>query len=402
MENKIDMLNITLKEVVTHNHMYISQNKCLNSVDYKYSVQEYTGLSIVKTEETLNILASGRIPEIKNTDYCFIRERGKPRKIVPICIDDRVLQRCLCDYALLPAIKGKLIYDNGASTKDKGVDFARERTMKFIEDAKRRYRTNNLYVLKFDIKSYFDSITHKQCYRVLNELFEDKQIVNVIMGIIESYKMIDINKIKDEAERQREIERLYNHEYVGICLGSQISQIMALAVLNKFDHYIKDKLGVKFYIRYMDDGIIISDNKEELNNILKILYGEISRYDLQFNDKKTFITKTSKGFTFLKVKYRIKSSGAVVRTLDESGITRMRRKLKKFKIKVDEGKMEMDDVFASMQSWMAHAKIAESYHAVDNMMKLYDELFGGYRLSKKFYKAHPEYNCKRKKKAIWR
>ena len=61
MENKIDMLNITLKEVVTHNHMYISQNKCLNSVDYKYSVQEYTGLSIVKTEETLNILASGRI-----------------------------------------------------------------------------------------------------------------------------------------------------------------------------------------------------------------------------------------------------------------------------------------------------------------------------------------------------
>lgn len=394
--NKRPKKPIILEDVVTDKHMSESLRKCLNSVDYKYSVQEYTGFSPIRNRNTVQTVLQGGIPEIRNTDYCVIRERGKERVIVPICIDDRVLQRTLCDYALLPALEGKLIYDNGASTKDKGVDFARDRTSKFIEDAKRRLRTNELYVLKFDVKSYFDSIPHTECLRVLNELFDDKRLVDLIIGIIESYKMIDINQIQDKEQKQREIERLRNHEYVGICLGSQISQIMALAVLNKFDHYIKDKLGVKFYIRYMDDGIIILDNKEELNRILNLLYGEIERYGLKFNDKKTFIVKASKGFTFLKVKYTITATGKVIKRLDKSGITRMRRKLKKYKNKLDAGEMNMDDIYFSMQSWLAHAKIAHSSHAVDNMMKLYDDMFGGYRLSKKFYKAHPEY--KRKKK----
>ena len=64
----------------------------------------------------------------------------------------------------------------------------------------------------------------------------------------------------------------------------------------------------------------------------------------------------------------------------------MRRKLKKFKIKVDNGVMELDDVYNSMQSWLSHAKLAQSYHTVKSMLKLYDELFGGYKITKMYFR----------------
>lgn len=59
----------------------------------------------------------------------------------------------------------------------------------------------------------------------------------------------------------------------------------------------------------------------------------------------------------------------------------MRRKLKKYVAKVENGDMTLDDVYASMQSWLAYAKIANSYHTVNSMLKLYDELFGGYKIT---------------------
>ncbi len=84
---------------------------------------------------------------------------------------------------------------------------------------------------------------------------------------------------------------------------------------------------------------------------------------LTFNEKKTKIVKATKEFSFLKIKYRVVGK-RLVKTLVRSGIVRMRRKLKKFKIKVDHGVMELDDVYNSMQSWLAHAKLAQSYHTV--------------------------------------
>ena len=62
----------------------------------------------------------------------------------------------------------------------------------------------------------------------------------------------------------------------------------------------------------------------------------------------------------------------------------MRRKLKKFKGLVDAGKMSLEDVYASMQSWLEHARIAKSYQTRKRMLKLYDELFGGYKITRKY------------------
>lgn len=86
----------------------------------------------------------------------------------------------------------------------------------------------------------------------------------------------------------------------------------------------------------------------------------------------------------MKVRYRVTPSGKIVRTMAKSGIVRMRRKLKKFSGLVGSGRMTIDDVYNSMQSWVAHSYVAQSYHARKNMFKLYNELFNGYKITRKY------------------
>jgi hypothetical protein len=176
----------------------------------------------------------------------------------------------------------------------------------------------------------------------------------------------------------------------GICLGSQISQILALVVPNELDHFIKDKMQMKRYIRYMDDGIIIHKDKEFLKKLYEKMKVICNKLGLTFNAKKTKIVKATKGISFLKIKYRVVGK-KLIKTLVRSGIVRMRRKLKKFKKKVDNGTMKLDDVYNSIQSWLTHAKLAKSYHTVKSMLKLYDDLFGGYKITKRYFR-----NLKRK------
>ena len=391
----MEQKQITLENVITVANYIDALKECRKAVGYKFSVQNYIAHGLFYIGQTVNIIRSGKIPAVKNTDHVTISERGHKRVITPIRIEDRVTQRVLCDKVLVPLAEKKMIYDNGASVKGKGTDFSRRRMNEHIEAAKRRWGADNVYALKFDFKSFFASIPHAQCFRVLDELIEDKRLRDLIIGIIESYQLDDVKRIKDPELRKKETRSLLAHEKVGICLGSQISQVMALLVPTDFDHFIKDKLGLKFYVRHMDDGVILLNDKNELARIRELLKEEAAKYGLTLHPKKTKIVKLTKGFTFLKVKYRI-SNGKTVKTLVRSGIVRMRRKLKKLSRMVGKSKTTKDDVYASVQSWAAHARIARSYHAVRNMMKLYDELFGGYRITYRYWRIHKDIKRKRK------
>lgn len=397
IESCKNMEQITLENVITVANYIEALKACKKAVGYKFSVQNYIAHGLFYIGQTVSIIRAGKIPAVKNTEQVTISERGHKRVITPIRIEDRVTQRVLCDNVLTPLAEKKMIYDNGASVKGKGTDFSRRRMNEHIEAAKRRWGADNIYVLKFDFKSFFDSIPHAQCFRVLDELIEDKRLRDLIMGIIESYQLEDIRRIEDPALREMEMKRLLAHEKVGICLGSQISQIMALLVPNDFDHFIKDKLGIKYYVRHMDDGVILLNDKKELAHIRGLLKDEAAKYGLTLHPKKTQIVKLTKGFTFLKVRYRA-SCGKTIKTLVRSGIVRMRRKMKKFAGMVGKTRLTADDIYASVQSWTAHAKVAKSYHVVKSMMRLYDELFGGHRMTRLYWRKHK--GIKRKRKVL--
>lgn len=149
---------------------------------------------------------------------------------------------------------------------------------------------------------------------------------------------------------------IQNFGDVGLGLGSQVSQIAALALPNRIDHYIKDVLGMKYYARYMDDGCIISESKEKLEICLRELRRLCAEHGIRLNPKKTQIIKLTRGFTFVKVRFRYGANGKVVRRATYKGIRHMREKLRIFRRWVDSGRMTAADVETSLVSWRGHMK----------------------------------------------
>ena len=114
----------------------------------------------------------------------------------------------------------------------------------------------------------------------------------------------------------------------------------------------------------------------------------VGKLGLHFNERKTHITHIKRGFTFLKIKYNVSPSGAIIRRLTRGGITRMRRKLRAFTKLVESGAMTYDDVYNSIQSWLGHAQLANSYTTQKCMLAKYNQLFGGYKITRSYYKRN--------------
>jgi hypothetical protein len=379
-----------LDKIFTIDNYNEAVNVCKKGVMWKATAQKYVKHSAQNGLKILDTYREGNIIPLSKMKKEVIRERGKERVITPIMFCDRVPQRMICDNSLVPVISQTLIIDNCASMPGKGVNYARNRIDEYLEKSRALWG-NDYYALVTDFKSFFDSIPHITCYNVLNKCYDNAKMVDLLMKIIKSYQEQEIknNKRLSDKEKNNRLQALNNLQSKGICLGSQVSQMMALLVPNEVDHYIKDKEGVKFYIRYMDDCIILHNDKEYLQQLYNNMKIVVESLGLKFNEKKTKILKITKGFKFLKIHYRM-SGNKIIRTLDRTTITRHRRKLKKFKTLVENGRMTLDDVYNSMQSWLAHCKYTKnSYHSKKQMLKLYNELFDGYKITKQYFKYNP-------------
>ena len=123
------------------------------------------------------MLSARRLPRFSSGKEIGICERGKKRIITPIHIKDRIIQKVLCDHILVPVLSKKLIYDNGACIKGKGVSFSRRRVKEHLLKAIREYGTD-FYVLCFDFKDFFNSVPHKTCREVLEKYLAEEDAVD--------------------------------------------------------------------------------------------------------------------------------------------------------------------------------------------------------------------------------
>ena len=279
-----------------------------------------------------------------------IFERGKHRHIKSVRIEERVVQRCLCDYCIVPVLSRSFIYDNGATLKNKGYDFAINRVHVHLQQHIREHGANG-YVLLFDFSKFFDNISHEEIKSVLREKFRDQRILKLIFHFIDAFGDI------------------------GLGLGSQISQVLALAAGNKLDHFIKEQLRVKHYVRYMDDGWLLHESKEFLQQCLERIKEKCKEYGLVLNERKTHIVKLARGFTFLKVKYFVTETGKIIRKISAESVTRERRKLKKLKNRLDRNLLAFMDAAQSYKSWDGHASRFDSHKTRQSMNDLFTDLF---------------------------
>lgn len=345
--------------VFSYEHLYHSYKMCRKGVAWKSSVQKYITQAPLNVLNTYNRLHNSKFKTSGFYEFDLM-ERGKLRHIKSVTIGERVVQRCLCDYALVPMIGRTFIYDNGACMKDKGYTFASKRLTRHLHQYYRKHGSNG-YVLLFDFSKFFDRVSHALVKKIVRDKFTDKRIINLTEHFIDAFG-----------------------GDAGLGLGSQISQILALASANRLDHYIKERAGIKYYARYNDDGYLIHHSKQHLEKCLKAIKIMCKRLGITLNTKKTQIVKLSHGFTFLKVRYFLLSSGRVIKKLGHKSIVRMRRKMKAFVARVRAGIMSNDDVYQSWQSWRAYARNFNAYHSIQSMGKLYNRLF---------VFAPPEYGC---------
>ena len=267
-ENKAQKRKIKMQQydnyesLITYTNFCYAFRKCLRNVSWKYSVQAYKQSAAYEITDIISRLLKEDYPELRDIIIKDIYERGKRREIHSVHIRDRVPQRALCDKALLPLLKDTLIYDNSASLEGKGTDFTRKRMSLHLIKAIKEYGTD-FYVLKYDFKNFFNSIPHKLCRDVLSKYISDERIVWMTMEVIKSYSRVDVKKSDlSPEEKQKQLKLIDNDLFTGLCLGSQVSQVMALIVANELDHFVKDKCGFKHYIRYMDDVVVIAKTKQ--------------------------------------------------------------------------------------------------------------------------------------------
>lgn len=341
-------MNYDFDKVFTFKRLYLSYKKCRRGVGWKPSVQAFNSNICLNVYRLYKVIKSG---EFKSRGFHVFEvwERGKRRTIKSVTVRERVLQRCLCDYCLVPALSKSLIYDNGASVKGKGYTFHLDRMEHHLRQHYARYGSAG-YIVRVDFRHYFDSIPHNLIDRIYRRYIDDQRLTDLSMQLIRDFGD------------------------VGLGLGSQVSQITAVAAPNELDHYAKEVLHLKFYARYMDDIYAILPTLDEAETALKGIIEKAESMGFTINEKKTKIRPIN-NTEFIKVKWILTDDGKVIRKPAHSSYVRMRRKLKKYKQKADSGIMTAEDVRTSWQSWKGYMKKKASYNYVRELENMIREIY---------------------------
>lgn len=274
----------------------------------------------------------------------------KERVVMSNSYKDKVVQHALCDNVLEPVFTHSFIQDNYASQKNKGTHYGLDRLAEFM---RRFYRKNGVdgWVLKCDITKYFYSIKHDALKSLIRKFIDDADVLRLLDMIIDS-----------------------TEGNVGIPIGNQTSQLFALLYLNGMDHFIKEKLGVKFYGRYMDDFYLIHEDKEFLRHCWREIEAHVNNLGLTLNQK-TNIFPLKNGLDFLGFHSYLTETGKVIRKVRQKSKNNARRKLKKMKRLIDNGKITPQTVAQSYQSWRSHAGHGNCYRLIQRMDGYYAEIF---------------------------
>ena len=339
----------SLEEVFSYENLYKAGKKCVRGVSWKASVQNYRRKMISNTYKLYKDVQNDKF-KFSKPHVFWINERGKERKIQSQKIVERVLQRALCDNVIVPLYDNSFIYDNAANRVGKGMDHTLNRVNCHMQRYFKKYG-NNGYVVTCDFHDFFNSVPHDVVYK-------------------ENEKRIFAPKIRRIANMCMEI-----YGDVGFGLGAHTSQIYTNIAISPLDHYIKDKLRIKEYGRYVDDFYFFAETKKEAHKILNKIRIKVKELGLELNEKKTKIQKFSSGFKFLKTKFFCTETGKVIRKLNRKSSVRMRRKLKIFKNWVDLGKFTKEQAINAYYSWRGYASHCNCYSIINKMDKFVIFLF---------------------------
>jgi retron-type reverse transcriptase len=210
--------------------------------------------------------------------YAFNISDPKPRNIHKANVRDRLLHHAIY-HKLYPFFDPKFIHDSYSCRKWKGTHKAIQR-FKTFANKRSKNNTRTLWMLKCDIRKFFESIDHGVLITILKSNITDMNVIDLLSRVITSFHSTEKGK--------------------GLPLGNLTSQLLVNVYMNTFDQFIKHKLKVKHYIRYADDFVLMHEDKDFLKDMLqKMQYFLKEKLKLDIHPHKTHLKTYTSGVDFL-------------------------------------------------------------------------------------------------------
>ena len=299
----------------------------------------------------------------------FILRDPKTRKISKSDFRDRVVHHAICNI-ISPFYDKRFISDSFANRIGKGTFNA----IKRFDYFKRKVSKNNTikcYVLKADVKHYFDTVNHNVFLEMLKERIKDEKTLWLINIILKNHK----TDIKGK----------------GMPLGNLTSQYFANIYLDKLDQFVKHKLKAKYYIRYVDDFVILHQSrkllecyKEGINNFLK------KNLDVELHPDKSKVLNLDKGIGFLglRIFYHHK---LIIR----KNRRRFNKRFERMKKLYENNKIDREKIIEKFEGWLAYSSHANTYKYRKNLTSDFNNFFPVKQEIKiSSVKKHEEFNHK--------
>ena len=277
----------------------------------------------------------------KHSGYSvFYVTEPKLRKIEKSIYIDRIVHRWVVDNFLEPYFVPTFVNTSYACLKKRGMHKACLDVQNAMKHLSRTWK--DYYILKMDVRKYFQNIDKDILYRILNRKIQDNKLLWLLKEIIYS-----------------------NEGKKGLAIGNYTSQMFANIYLNEVDQYIKNKLHCKYYFRYLDDSICMFKTKEEakiaLEKIKKFLRDNL---ELELNEK-TQIFKNKQGVNFCGYKinpYRLK--------IRDRGKRKLKKKVKELKYKIQVGEISSKEAKKYLCGHFGYIKYANVKNLVEKIFEV--------------------------------
>lgn len=315
-----------------------------------------------KLEENLNLLRE----EILSHSYhplplkTFILHDPKTRKISVSDFRDRIVHHAICNI-ISPIFESRFIYDSYANRTGKGIHSAIYRLFSFqrkvsgngIKSSISLYHSLKGYFLKGDIRHYFDNVSHEKLLEILKVIIKDQHLIGLIGLILKNHH----SKLKGR----------------GMPLGNLTSQFFANVYLNELDQYIKHQLKAKYYIRYVDDFVILHRDKNVLESFKEKINAFLKKELLiELHMEKSKIKPLSCGIDFIGFRNFYKH-----RLLRKRNVRKVYSKLKELRKDYSLGLVDYDKIDEVLCGWLAYAKTANTHKLRSKIISLFEQSFPG-------------------------
>jgi len=342
------------EEIISLENLLLAWKEFKRGKRSKKDVQEFE-FNLEDNLFQLHRELKGKIYQHSNYTSFYVSD-PKPRKIHKAIVRDRVLHHAIFRI-LYPILDKGFIFDSYSCRLNKGTHRAVARLEKFCRKLSRN-NTRNIFAVKCDIKRFFDSVDQEILLNLIRRKVKDEDAVWLVKSVIRSFSLF--TPTPSQSPPRAGGEDLCS----GLPLGNVTSQLFANIYLNELDQFVKHRLKIKYYLRYCDDFVVLSDNVKYLQELIPRINNFLKfGLKLTFHPNKIIFRKYRQGIDFLG--YVVLPHRRVLRTKTK------RRMLRKIRIKhldLQRGIISEKSFNQTLQSYFGVLKHCRSHKIIKRVV----------------------------------